>query len=205
MESLLASKLKGEKKITVVFNGDGGTSEGDFHEAINVAAVWDLPVIFIVENNGYGLSTPSNEQFRCESFADKGIGYGIEALSIDGNNILEVYDTVKLLAENLREQPRPVLLECRTFRMRGHEEASGTKYVPKDLMEAWAKKDPVENYEQFLLKEGILDQKEIERLRKKNKKEIEDGLAVAFEEKHPPADTQVEVNDVYAPFTQHLD
>src|ERR1043165_7013026 len=119
----LASKLKKENKVTVVFNGDGGTSEGDFHEALNVAAVWDLPVIFIVENNGYGLSTPSNEQFRCESFADKGIGYGIEAVSIDGNNILEVYDTIRLLAEDIRKNQRPVLEECRTFRMRGHEEA----------------------------------------------------------------------------------
>src|SRR5688572_32079011 len=141
----LANKLKQEPKITVVFNGDGGTSEGDFHEAINVAAVWDLPLIFVVENNGYGLSTPSSEQFRCKSFADKGIGYGIEAVSIDGNNILEVYDTIKTLSEQLRKNPKPVLVECRTFRMRGHEEASGTKYVPQELMDAWAKKDPVEN------------------------------------------------------------
>ncbi len=200
----LANVLKGEKKVTVVFNGDGGTSEGDFHEAVNVAAVWDLPVIFVVENNGYGLSTPSNEQFRCESFADKGIGYGIEALSIDGNNILEVYDTVKLLAEDLRIHPRPVLLECRTFRMRGHEEASGTKYVPKELTEYWAKKDPVENYEKYLVKEHVLDVRSIEELRKKIKKEIEDALAVAFEETHPPADTSIEIADVYAPFTQKV-
>ncbi len=131
----LACKLKGEKKVTVVFNGDGGTSEGDFHEAVNVAAVWDLPVIFVIENNGYGLSTPSSEQFRCKSFADKGIGYGIEGISIDGNNVLEVYDTVRRLSEDIRENPRPVILECMTFRMRGHEEASGIKYVPKELME----------------------------------------------------------------------
>ncbi|MCZ8217009.1 MAG: thiamine pyrophosphate-dependent dehydrogenase E1 component subunit alpha, partial [Cyclobacteriaceae bacterium] len=147
----LATKLKGEKRVTAVFNGDGGTSEGDFHEAINVAAVWDLPVIFIVENNGYGLSTPSNEQFRCKQFVDKAIGYGIEGVQVDGNNILEVYSTVVRIAEKMRRDPRPVLLECITFRMRGHEEASGTKYVPKELMEMWAKKDPVENYEQFLL------------------------------------------------------
>ncbi|HEY5748284.1 MAG TPA: dehydrogenase E1 component subunit alpha/beta [Chryseolinea sp.] len=198
----LASKLKAENKVTVVFNGDGGTSEGDFHEAVNVAAVWDLPVIFVIENNGYGLSTPSQEQFRCESFADKGIGYGIDALSIDGNNILEVYDTVRLLAENMRQQPRPVLLECRTFRMRGHEEASGTKYVPKTLMEEWAKKDPVDNYEQYLLKEGIIDQAYVDDLRQIIKREIEDGLATAFEEKHPIADTTVEMMDVYAPFQQ---
>jgi len=198
----LASKLKAENKVTVVFNGDGGTSEGDFHEAVNVAAVWDLPVIFVIENNGYGLSTPSQEQFRCESFADKGIGYGIDALSIDGNNILEVYDTVRLLAENMRQQPRPVLLECRTFRMRGHEEASGTKYVPKALMEEWAKKDPVDNYEQYLLKEGIIDQAYVDDLRQIIKREIEEGLAIAFEEKHPAADTEVEMADVYAPFQQ---
>jgi 2-oxoisovalerate dehydrogenase E1 component len=200
----LASRLKNEKKVTAVFNGDGGTSEGDFHEAVNVAAVWDLPVIFIVENNGYGLSTPSNEQFRCESFADKGIGYGIEAISIDGNNILEVYDTLRLLAENIRENPRPVLVECRTFRMRGHEEASGTKYVPKSLMEEWSKKDPLENYEQFLLTEGVINNQHVESIRKKIKTEIEEGLDIAFQETHPEASTQVEVNDVYAPFEQHV-
>ncbi|MFZ6012089.1 MAG: alpha-ketoacid dehydrogenase subunit alpha/beta [Bacteroidota bacterium] len=200
----LASKLKGEKKVTAVFNGDGGTSEGDFHEAVNVAAVWDLPVLFIIENNGYGLSTPSNEQFRCESFADKGIGYGIEAVSIDGNNILEVYDTLKLLAENIRENPRPVLVECRTFRMRGHEEASGTKYVPRELMDEWAKKDPLDNYEKYLLAEGVIDQSYIDDTRKNIKKKIEDGLEIAFRETYPQADTQIEVNDVHAPFIQHV-
>jgi 2-oxoisovalerate dehydrogenase E1 component len=200
----LADLLKGEKKVTAVFNGDGGTSEGDFHEAVNVAAVWDLPVLFIIENNGYGLSTPSIEQFRCKSFADKGIGYGIEGVSIDGNNILEVYDTFLTLAKDLREKPRPVIVECRTFRMRGHEEASGTKYVPKELMETWAKKDPVENYEKYLLEEGIIDQNWIDTLRKKIKKEIEAGLDVAFQETHPVADTNLELQDVYAPFTQQV-
>jgi len=198
----LACKLNDENKVTVVFNGDGGTSEGDFHEAVNVAAVWDLPVIFIIENNGYGLSTPSLEQFRCESFADKGIGYGIEAISIDGNNILEVFDTIKLLAENIRENPRPVLVECRTFRMRGHEEASGTKYVPKELMEEWAVKDPVENFEKYLLNEGVIDQAFIDDARKEIKTVIENGLTVAFQETYPAANSDVELNDVYAPFTQ---
>ncbi|HEX6892256.1 MAG TPA: dehydrogenase E1 component subunit alpha/beta [Chryseolinea sp.] len=200
----LASRLKGERKVTAVFNGDGGTSEGDFHEAVNVAAVWDLPVIFVIENNGYGLSTPSNEQFRCKSFADKGIGYGIEGISIDGNNVLEVYDTVKQLAESMRKTARPVILECRTFRMRGHEEASGTKYVPKELMETWAKKDPLENYEQFLVNEKVIDIQFIENVKKKIKKEIEEGLATAFTETHPPADTTIEMNDVYAPFIQEV-
>ncbi len=198
----LAYKLKNEKKVTAVFNGDGGTSEGDFHEAVNVAAVWDLPVLFIIENNGYGLSTPSNEQFRCESFADKGIGYGIEAISIDGNNILEVYDTINLLCENVRQNPRPVLIECRTFRMRGHEEASGTKYVPKELMETWAKKDPLDNYEQFLLKEGVISDDYIVEVRATIKKEIEDGLEAAFRETYPEANTETEFADMHAPFTQ---
>lgn len=200
----LASKLKGEGKITAVFNGDGGTSEGDFHEAVNVAAVWDLPVIFIIENNGYGLSTPSNEQFRCESFADKGIGYGIEAVSIDGNNILEVYDTINLLAEDMRRNNRPVLVECRTFRMRGHEEASGTKYVPKELMESWAKKDPVENYERYLIEQAVITREDIDSLRKTIKKEIEEGLEIAFRETHPEASTELELRDVYAPFSQSV-
>lgn len=200
----LACKLKKEKKVTAVFNGDGGTSEGDFHEAVNVAAVWDLPVLFIIENNGYGLSTPSSEQFRCESFADKGIGYGMEAISIDGNNILEVYDTLRLLAENMRENPRPVLVECRTFRMRGHEEASGTKYVPKELMEAWAKKDPLENYERYLFNEQVIDEAFVEETRKAIRKEIDDALANAFSKTYPVPDTQVEVSDVYAPYSQHV-
>ncbi|NOT75607.1 MAG: dehydrogenase [Cyclobacteriaceae bacterium] len=200
----LASKLKKEKKITVVFNGDGGTSEGDFHEAINVAAVWDLPVIFLIENNGYGLSTPSNEQFRCKNFIDKAIGYGIEGVQVDGNNLLEVYDTVKSLAENIRKKPRPILLECLTFRMRGHEEASGTKYVPKKLMEEWAAKDPLSNYESYLLEEKVIDKKFADDLRKKIKKEIDTGLEETFKETHPEASTKDEVNDVYAEFSQTI-
>jgi 2-oxoisovalerate dehydrogenase E1 component len=196
----LAVKLKKENKVTAVFNGDGGTSEGDFHEAVNVAAVWDLPVIFVIENNGYGLSTPSSEQFRCKQFIDKAIGYGIEGVQVDGNNILDVYSAVNRIAETMRQQPRPVLLECLTFRMRGHEEASGTKYVPQALMDEWAKKDPVENFEKFLLAEGVLDEKETDTIRKRIKKEIEAGLEIAFQESHPIADTDHEHNDVYAPY-----
>ena len=188
----LGSKLKKEKKITVVFNGDGGTSEGDFHEAVNVAAVWDLPVIFVIENNGYGLSTPSQEQFRCKQFVDKAIGYGIEGVKIDGNNILEVFDTVRSLAASMRKKPRPILLECITFRMRGHEEASGTKYVPKKLMEEWAKKDPLVNYEKYLIGEKVIDKKFVDTLRKNIKNEIDTGLEAAFKETYPEANTQDE-------------
>jgi 2-oxoisovalerate dehydrogenase E1 component len=198
----LAHRLKNEKKVTAVFNGDGGTSEGDFHEAINVAAVWDLPVIFVIENNGYGLSTPSSEQFRCKSFVDKAPGYGIEGVQVDGNNILEVYSVVKRISESMRENPRPVLLECLTFRMRGHEEASGTKYVPREMMDEWGKKDPLENYERFLLKEKVLDDASVSQMREKIKQEIERGLRIAFDEKHPVAETDVELSDVYAPHVQ---
>ena len=195
----LANKLRKEKKVTVVFSGDGGASEGDFHESINTAAVWDLPVIFIIENNGYGLSTPSNEQFKCKSFADKGIGYGIEGISIDGNNILKVYETVKNLAESIRENPRPVILECVTFRMRGHEEASGTKYVPKELFDIWGRKDPVQTFENFLMNEGVLTKELIEQARLEIKNEIDQGLEIAFAEKNPNPDTAKELSDLFKP------
>ncbi len=195
----LANKLRKEKKVTVVFSGDGGASEGDFHESINTAAVWDLPVIFIIENNGYGLSTPSNEQFKCKSFADKGIGYGIEGISIDGNNILKVYETVRNLAESIRENPRPVILECVTFRMRGHEEASGTKYVPKELFDIWGRKDPVQTFENFLMNEGVLTKELIEQSRLEIKNEIDQGLEIAFAEKNPNPDTAKELLDLFKP------
>ncbi|MGZ3900478.1 MAG: thiamine pyrophosphate-dependent enzyme, partial [Bacteroidia bacterium] len=197
----LANKIKKDKKVTVVFSGDGGASEGDFHESVNTAAVWDLPVIFIIENNGYGLSTPSNEQFRCKSFADKAIGYGIEGISIDGNNVLKVYETIRNLAESIRENPRPVLLECVTFRMRGHEEASGTKYVPKELFDVWGRKDPVSTFEKFLISEGVLTDDMIEEMRAGIKREIEAGLEIAFAETLPPPDTQKELSELFKPVT----
>jgi len=195
----LAHVLKKEKAVTAVFTGDGGASEGDFHESINVAAVWDLPVIFIVENNGYGLSTPSNEQFRMKQFTDKGIGYGIEAIQVDGNNILETLSTLRSIAESIRQNPRPVLLECMTFRMRGHEEASGTKYVPPALLESWALKDPVHNFEKFLLEEKIFTDADIILIRKEIKQLIEENLEITFREEMPLVDTEKELADVYAP------
>src|ERR1035437_3831423 len=194
----LGHLLKKEKKVTLVYSGDGGTSEGDFHESINVAAVWNLPVIFAIENNGWGLSTPSDEQFRCKQFIDKAIGYGMEAVQIDGNNILEVYDTVKNLAESIRKNPRPILLECITFRMRGHEEASGTKYVDPKLFEEWGKKDPISNYQKFLLEENILNEKIISEYKSEIKEEIDKGIEVAFGEKNIEANTEEEVRDLFA-------
>ena len=196
----LANKLKKNNQITAVFTGEGGTSEGDFHEALNVASVWDLPVIFVVENNGYGLSTPTNEQFRCKQIAHRGKGYGMEAYTIDGNNVLEVYNTIVSLREDLKKNPKPILLECMTFRMRGHEEASGTKYVPQKLMDEWATKDPVENFEQYLKEEKVLTEKQIEAFRADNKKEINDGLDVAFAEESVTANTFFEIEDMYKPY-----
>ncbi len=196
----LASKLKKENRATLVFSGDGGASEGDFHEAINVAAVWDLPVIFIIENNQWGLSTPSSEQYRCKQFVDKAIGYGIDAVQVDGNNILEVYQTVKKIAEDIRKNPRPILLECVTFRMRGHEEASGTKYYPAGLQDSWSVKDPVVTFEQWLLKNKIVTGEFVEEAKTKIKKEIEEGLEFAYAEPRPIPNTEIEINDLFAPF-----
>ncbi len=195
----LANKLSKSKEVSLAFTGEGGTSEGEFHEALNVAAVWQLPVIFVIENNGYGLSTPVSEQYRCENLADRGRGYGMRSMVIDGNNILEVYQTFSKLATELRKKPEPVLVECQTFRMRGHEEASGTKYVPKKLMETWAKKDPLQNYEDFLLGEKILTEAKIEKLRAAIKSEIEEGLAEAAKEQVVTSSVDKEVADVYTP------
>lgn len=200
----LAHRLAEEKKVTLVFSGDGASSEGDFHEGLNVAAVWKLPVIFVVEHNGYGLSTPSEEQFAFKYFTEKGPGYGMEAVRVQGNNVLDVYDTILRLAEDLRENPRPVLVEAITFRMRGHEEASGTKYVPKHLMEEWAQLDPVDNYEAYLESIGVLDAATKETLNKKVKTAINDGLEIAFAEEAITPNLEEELADVYAPFSQEI-
>jgi 2-oxoisovalerate dehydrogenase E1 component len=197
----LADILENKNKATLVFTGDGATSQGDFHEAINVASVWNLPVIFIIENNGYGLSTPVTEQYNCERLADRGIGYGIESLQIDGNNILEVYETISKCTEEIRKNPRPVLIECMTFRMRGHEEASGTKYVPKELFEIWAEKDPVENFEKYLIEQEIIDEDFANDIRYQFKKEIDQAIEVAFSEPDIIPNTETEMEDMYAPYT----
>jgi 2-oxoisovalerate dehydrogenase E1 component len=193
----LADVLNNKQKATLVFTGEGATSEGDFHEALNLASVWDLPVIFIIENNGYGLSTPTNEQYRCKHLVDRALGYGMEGRRIDGNNILEVYHTIQELAEDIRQKPRPVLIECMTFRMRGHEEASGTKYVPQELFEEWEKKDPLKNYEEFLVSEGIINEDFISNLRTNLKAEIDSEIEKVFLMDEPLVDTLIEVSDMY--------
>jgi 2-oxoisovalerate dehydrogenase E1 component len=195
----MAHKLRQEGRVSLAFTGEGATSQGEFHEALNVAAVWKLPVIFLIENNGYGLSTRPNEQYACKDLVDRAVGYGMRSAKIDGNNILEVYGTIRKIAEELRQNPEPFLLECVTFRMRGHEEASGTKYVPKALMDEWAKKDPIENYESWLLEEGILSEQHAKSLKDRYKKDIQQAVEVMFAEPEPVPDSAEELADVYAP------
>ena len=200
----LAELLNNSGKATLVFTGDGGTSEGDFHEALNVAAVWRLPVIIVIENNGYGLSTPSSQQFRFKSFVDKGAGYGIKAMTCEGNNILDVFSTLSKAVKLVRKKPQPVIVEAKTFRMRGHEEASGTKYVPEKLMKKWAAKDPIENYQRFLLNKEILTEELIESIKREIATEIEESLKKAYSIPLPEASPTRELNDIYAPFEQRI-
>lgn len=200
----LADLLAGKAGATLVFTGEGATSEGDFHEAINVASVWNLPVIFLIENNGYGLSTPTSEQYHCKNLVDRALGYGIEGIQLDGNNILEVVDTLSAVAEKMRKDPKPVLIECLTFRMRGHEEASGTKYVPAELIEKWALKDPVKNFENYLYEEHILNDSLRDALKSDFKKEIEKEVESAFNEPEPVANPEKELEDMYYPFQQEV-
>jgi len=195
----LAAKLENKPQISVAFSGDGGASEGDFHEALNTAAVWDLPVLFVIENNGYGLSTPSTEQFKCAQFIDKGIGYGMEAHQVDGNNVLDVYHKACELAESMRANPRPILLECMTFRMRGHEEASGTKYVPPHLFEEWGQKDPVHRYRQHLIEQQIAQEAELQQWESTILKELNEAIEAVFLEPEPQANQERELTDVFAP------
>ena len=196
----LANLLKKNGQVTAVFTGEGGTSEGDFHEALNVAAVWQLPVIFCIENNGYGLSTPINEQYRCKHIADRGKGYGMESFILDGNNIIETYTKVKKLAESIRKRPRPLLIEFKTFRRRGHEEASGTKYVPNELMKEWEAKDPIENFRSYLFSKKILNQEIEEQYSSEIKADIDRSLESAYAEEAITPNRSDELVDVYKSF-----
>ena len=205
----LDNLLKKNKKITAVFSGEGGTSEGDFHEALNVASVWNLPVMFIVENNGYGLSTPVNEQYNCKNISDKGIGYGVKSYNIDGNNIIEVFTKIKEIKKIIQKKPQPILIELMTFRIRGHEEASGIKYVPNELIEFWKKKDPILNYETFLIESGILNVKDTIKIKKKFTQIIENDIKKANSQTKIIPSAQKEINDVLHPFknnsTKHFE
>lgn len=201
----LSHKLNERKKIALAFTGEGGTSQGEFHEALNVAAVWKLPVIFVIENNGYGLSTPTNEQYACADLADRALGYGMKKEIVDGNNVVEVFETIDRIAKRIRKSPEPYLIECKTFRMRGHEEASGTKYVPKELMDTWAKKDPLSTYEKHLIKTGIISKKEVDQWTKEIKEEINSELEASYQEPAIEPSAAVELSDVYEEHIQDLE
>ena len=196
----LGNLMERNNKVTLVFTGEGGTSEGDFHEALNVASVWSLPVIFLIENNGYGLSTPTAEQYNCHDLSDRGVGYGIDAHTVDGNNIIEVFTKIRDVSNSIRKNPHPVLIECKTFRMRGHEEASGVKYVPEKLLQEWALKDPISNFEKYLIKNKIIDNEQIVSIRKDVQFEIDEGIKFAFSEDDIIADKKLEIESV---FKQH--
>ncbi|NBU35684.1 MAG: dehydrogenase [Bacteroidetes bacterium] len=193
----LADALSGKNKVALAFTGEGGTSQGEFHEALNVASVWQLPVIFLIENNGYGLSTTTDEQYKCATLADRGIGYGMKSITIDGNNLLEVYHTIKSIKDEISLQPEPFLVECMTFRMRGHEEASGTKYVPSELMEKWALRDPVLLMEDFLQKENVLSASQIVDIKDAFKKQIARELKETENYSDPSPDLTLELQDVF--------
>ena len=196
----LHNLIKKNKKATVVFSGEGGTSEGDFHEALNVASVWNLPIIFIVENNGYGLSTPTSEQYNCKNISDRGIGYGMKSMTLEGNNVIEVYSKIKEIRKKIIKNPQPYLIEFKTFRMRGHEEASGTKYVPQELLDEWTKKDPVKNFEDFLINSSIISNEDVNKIRKSITSEIEKNLELSFNENKVKSSIDNELSDVYADF-----
>jgi 2-oxoisovalerate dehydrogenase E1 component len=193
----LGNLLKKNNRVCAVFTGEGGTSEGDIHEAMNVASVWSLPVLFCIENNGYGLSTPTSEQYNCAHLVDRALGYGMEGHRLEGNNILEVYSNLSSIVQSMRKNPRPVLVEFETFRMRGHEEASGTKYVPQDLMDQWALKDPLETYAAYLREQEILTQEFEQTLKSKIQDEINENLAFAFDEPKIQSTESNELNDVF--------
>ena len=196
----LGNLLKDNKKICVVFTGEGGTSEGDFHEALNIASVWNLPLIFLIENNGYGLSTPVSQQYKCNKLSDRGIGYGIDSYNIDGNNILEVYKSISKISKDIKKNPRPILIECETFRLRGHEEASGVKYVPENLIKFWKERDPIKNFEYYLIKNKVIDIEYISKISTEIKSEINSSLDIAFKEKKVKFNLESEINDVFFDF-----
>ena len=193
----LSFKMRKEKRIAVSFTGDGSTSEGDFHEALNIAAVWNLPVIFIIENNGYGLSTPVSEQYNCKNLVDKAVGYGMEGIQIDGNNVLDVFNTIKTVKKKILNGSGPVLIEAMTFRIRGHEEASGIKYVPKELIEQWKKKDPILQFENYLLKNKIIKKNYIKTLESEFKNKIIPVIDKTLDAPEPSSTIDKELNNVY--------
>ena len=204
----LSNKLKGKKKLCAVFTGDGGTSQGDFHESLNIASTWNLPVIFCIENNGYGLSTPVNEQYAIDNLADRGAGYNIDSYVVDGNNVVDVYNCINDVSKKIRSTNKPTLIEFKTFRMKGHEEASGQAYIDPEIIEEWANRDPIKHFEEFLLKSKYLNRKSIRSIKNDLEDEIDSNWDKAKSYDEIQFDEKVELKDVYKDFTRamtHLD
>ena len=197
----LSNKLKGNNKLCAVFTGDGGTSQGDFHESLNLASTWNLPVIFCIENNGYGLSTPVNEQYAIENLADRAAGYNMDSYVIDGNNVVDVFNCLMEVSEKMRSDNKPVLIEFKTFRMKGHEEASGQAYIDPEIIEEWAKKDPIKHFEEFLIKSKHLNSKTLKVIKNDLEKEIDLNWDKAKSYNETQFDENLELNDVYKGFT----
>ena len=197
----LSNKLKGNNKLCAVFTGDGGTSQGDFHESLNLASTWNLPVIFCIENNGYGLSTPVNEQYAIENLADRAAGYNMDSYVIDGNNVVDVFNCLMEVSEKMRSDNKPVLIEFKTFRMKGHEEASGQAYIDPEIIEEWAKKDPIKHFEEFLIKSKHLNSKALKVIKNYLEKEIDSNWDKAKSYNETQFDENLELNDVYKGFT----
>ncbi len=201
----LAEKLKGTGRIAAVFSGEGGTSEGDFHEALNIASVWDLPVMFCIENNGYGLSTPSKEQYNCENIADRAVGYGIESHVIDGNDLSLIFSKISQISKQIRNTSKPVLIEFKTFRVRGHEEASGTKYVPEDLLKKWKDRDPVEAYISKLFDLSYISEKELVSIKEIITQDIEESIDAADQIDSISSIDWEEQDEVFQPYEQEYE
>lgn len=200
-----AAQLKEERFVALAFCGDGASREGDFHEALNLASVWKLPVIFVVENNGYGLSTPTRRAIPVEDIAEAAAGYGMAGEVVDGNDVIVVIDAVQRAAARARQGEGPTLLEMKTFRVRGHEEASGTKYVPKELIDAWSKRDPLDQFERMLLEEQVMTREEIDTLKQALAAEVEEAAEYALLQPLVESTPEAERIDLFAPpFTGYL-
>ncbi|MBV6517933.1 MAG: pyruvate dehydrogenase [Candidatus Brocadia sp.] len=192
----LAFKIRGEKRVAVACTGDGGTSRGDFHEGMNIAAVRKLPIVFICNNNQYAYSTPLKLQMAIKDVAERALAYGIPSRIVDGNNVVEVYTAAKEAYEIARNGGGPAFIECKTMRMHGHSEHDSAKYVPRELLEEWKKKDPLLHMETYLMKNHISEKEELDSIDLQAKKEIEEAEAFAEESPYPePGDV---LRGVYA-------
>jgi 2-oxoisovalerate dehydrogenase E1 component len=194
----LAARLKGEPFVALSMIGEGATRQGDFHEALNLAALWKLPVVFVVENNGYGLSTPASEAIPVQDVADAASGYGMPGQVVDGNDVEAVIKAVRGAADRARVGEGPTLLEMKTFRMRGHEEASGTKYVPPHLFEAWTKNDPVDGFIRRAVEAGHLSDADVAAIRSELAAVVEDAAEFALGQPEETSTVAAERSDVYA-------